>query len=132
MQESMLQCIKQQCSVIVIVQHAQDKNPIEKNAFRFIMLIEKFTKKTDETVQILVNNLNGLQANFNEEPPTMIERFGGLCVAIRALDRVQLPNLIGVLKSAIKIQYGLWITSNKYVVYIKRYQIGLVAFYFHE
>jgi hypothetical protein len=40
----------------------------------------------------------------------MVGRFDGLCVAIRALDRAQLPtevNLIGVLKKVIKSQYGL-------------------------
>ena len=94
----------------VIVQHAQE-DPIEKNAFKlYQMLIEKFTKKTDERVQALVNTLNDLSANFNEEPQAMVGRFDGLCVAIRALVRAQLRtevNLIGVLKKAIKSQYGL-------------------------
>ena len=97
-------------AVAVIVQHAQE-DPIEKNAFKlYHMLIEKFTKKTDERVQALVNTLNDISAQANEEPQAMVGRFDGLCRAIRALDPAQLPteiNLIGVLKKAIKSQFSL-------------------------
>ncbi len=48
----------------------------------------------------------------------MVRRFDGLCVVIPALDRAQLPteiNLIGVLKKAIKSQYGLLSANVKLV-----------------
>ena len=106
-------------AIAVLVQHAQE-DPLEKNAFvLFQMLKKKFTKKTDERLQSLVNQLNTLDAMPGEEPPAMLERFNNLCVAINSVDRAQLPTelkLIHVLKNAIKSQFGLLSANVKLAI----------------
>ena len=57
-----LACAGNSEAIAVLVQHAQD-DPLEKNAFiLFEMLKKKFTNKTDERLQVLVNQLNTLDA----------------------------------------------------------------------
>ncbi len=77
-------------ALAVISQHAQE-DP-DKNAFVLFQMIKaRFTRTANDRAQALSKLLNGLSANFKEEPKILLDRFDALCRKISAIDRALLP-----------------------------------------
>ncbi len=72
------------------------------NAFKLYNMIKtRFSKKNEERLQSMINDLMGIMAQAGEEPAALVDRFEKMCVAIKAIDIAQLPidlALVGVLK----------------------------------
>ncbi len=59
----------------------------------------RFSKKNEERLQTMINDLMGVMAQAGEEAAALVDRIAKMCVTIKAIDRAQLPMelaLVGV------------------------------------
>jgi len=97
------------CDEAKAVLTAHNQADPEKNAFKLYKLLkERFSKKNNDKLQGMINELMSIMANAGEEPTELVDRFEKMCVAIKSIDSAQLPTdlqLVGVLKKAISLRF---------------------------
>jgi hypothetical protein len=88
------------------------------NPFKLYNMIKaRFSKKNQDKLQSMINDLMGIEAQVGEEPTALVDRMEKMCVAISAItDSAQLPMefaLVGALKKAVKIRFKLLTSGIK-------------------
>ena len=91
----------------VLTAHSQSDPSGNANKL-YQMLKARFSKKDEDKLQLMINDLNSIMAKDGEEPTALVDRLEKMCVAIKAIDSAQLPtdlSLVGVLKKAISLRF---------------------------
>ena len=107
------------CDEAKAVLTAHNQGDPSGNAFKlYNMLKMRFSKKNEERLQTMINDLMGIMAQAGEEPAALVDRKEKMRVAIKAIDSAQLPMnlaLVGVLKKAIQTRFKtLTVATNKW------------------
>ena len=87
------------------------------NAFKLYNMIKvRFSRKNEDKLQSMINDLMAITAQAGEEPTVLVDRMEKMCVAISAIDGAQLPMefaLVGALKKAVKSRFKLLTSGIK-------------------
>ena len=87
------------------------------NAFKLYNMIKvRFSRKNEDKLQSMINDLMAITAQAGEEPTVLVDRMEKMCVAISAIDSAQLPMefaLVGALKKAVKSRFKLLTSGIK-------------------